>query len=217
MESVVIIGAGGNAKKIVDIFAQTQVHIEGYISSEKEGPIIYGFSVLGKIEDIEELKRVHTIEKAIVSIGDNFMRKQIAENLQKHDIKLVSAIHPSAIISPTVKIGAGNIIMAGAVIHADTVIGDCCLIDTSAIVEHDCTVGSFSSIAPGAVLCGNVSVDEVSAVGAGTTVLEKRTIGKQCVVGAGALVNKPIPDYSVAYGLPAAVIRKRKEGDVYLI
>jgi tetrahydrodipicolinate N-succinyltransferase len=35
-------------------------------------------------------------------------------------------------------------------------------------------------------------------------------VGKHCVIGAGAVVTKPIPDYAVAVGNPARVIRFRE-------
>jgi acetyltransferase-like isoleucine patch superfamily enzyme len=35
-------------------------------------------------------------------------------------------------------------------------------------------------------------------------------VGKHCVIGAGSLVSKPIPDYAVAVGVPAKVIRFRR-------
>jgi len=34
-------------------------------------------------------------------------------------------------------------------------------------------------------------------------------VGRQCVIGAGAVVNRPIPDYAVAVGVPARVVRFR--------
>ncbi len=36
-------------------------------------------------------------------------------------------------------------------------------------------------------------------------------VGKHCVIGAGAVVTKPIPDYAIAVGNPARVIRYRNE------
>ncbi|MBN1912030.1 MAG: hypothetical protein JW818_20070, partial [Pirellulales bacterium] len=35
-------------------------------------------------------------------------------------------------------------------------------------------------------------------------------VGRHCVIGAGAVVTEPIPDYAVAVGVPARVIRYRK-------
>ncbi|RSL51458.1 hypothetical protein CEP54_011433 [Fusarium duplospermum] len=45
-------------------------------------------------------------------------------------------------------------------------------------------------------------------LGANVTVLPGVTIGKGCTIDAGAVVSKNIPDYSVAVGVPAKVIKK---------
>ena len=36
-------------------------------------------------------------------------------------------------------------------------------------------------------------------------------VGKHCVIGAGSVVTRPIPDYAIAVGGPARVIRYRKQ------
>ncbi len=36
-------------------------------------------------------------------------------------------------------------------------------------------------------------------------------VGKHCVIGAGSVVTKPIPDYAIAFGNPACVVRYRAE------
>jgi acetyltransferase-like isoleucine patch superfamily enzyme len=46
-------------------------------------------------------------------------------------------------------------------------------------------------------------------LGANVIVLQGVTIGNGCVIGAGSVVTKDIPDYSVAVGNPAKVIKKR--------
>lgn len=47
-------------------------------------------------------------------------------------------------------------------------------------------------------------------IGAGTVFLDGVTIGDGCVIGANTLVNKDIPDNSVAVGNPVRVIKVRK-------
>jgi acetyltransferase-like isoleucine patch superfamily enzyme len=34
-------------------------------------------------------------------------------------------------------------------------------------------------------------------------------VGRHCVIGAGSVVTKPVPDYAVAVGVPARVVRYR--------
>ena len=41
-------------------------------------------------------------------------------------------------------------------------------------------------------------------------------VGKHCVIGAGSVVTKPIPDYAIAVGNPARVIRYREGAPVTL-
>jgi acetyltransferase-like isoleucine patch superfamily enzyme len=36
-------------------------------------------------------------------------------------------------------------------------------------------------------------------------------IGKDCVIGAGAVVNKDVPDWKIAVGVPAKVVQDRRE------
>ena len=38
-------------------------------------------------------------------------------------------------------------------------------------------------------------------------------VGQHCVIGAGAIVTKPVPDYAIAIGVPAKVVRFREESD----
>lgn len=54
---------------------------------------------------------------------------------------------------------------------------------------------------------GTVRIGEGSWLGAGACVIGAN-IGKHCVIGANAVVTHDIPDYSVAVGIPAKVIKK---------
>ena len=44
----------------------------------------------------------------------------------------------------------------------------------------------------------------------GSTAIIMADVGQHCIIGAGAVVTKPIPDYAVAVGVPARVIRMRQ-------
>jgi acetyltransferase-like isoleucine patch superfamily enzyme len=46
-------------------------------------------------------------------------------------------------------------------------------------------------------------------LGYGVTVLDGVHIGNGAVVGAGSVVTKSLPDYAIAFGVPAQVVRKR--------
>jgi acetyltransferase-like isoleucine patch superfamily enzyme len=54
---------------------------------------------------------------------------------------------------------------------------------------------------------GFVEIGEGTVLGFGTVVLPNVRIGKGCVIGANSVVTRSIPDYSVAAGAPAVVLR----------
>lgn len=54
-----------------------------------------------------------------------------------------------------------------------------------------------------------IAIEDDCWLGHGVTVLDGVTIGKGSVIGAGAVVNKDIPPFSIAVGVPAKVIKSR--------
>lgn len=55
-----------------------------------------------------------------------------------------------------------------------------------------------------------IKIEDDVWLGAGAIILDGVTIGRGSVIGAGAIVTKSIPPYSVAVGIPAKMIKKRK-------
>ena len=53
-----------------------------------------------------------------------------------------------------------------------------------------------------------VCIDEGSWIGEKVCILPGVTIGKKCIIGAGSVVTKDVPDYCIACGNPAKVIKK---------
>lgn len=44
-----------------------------------------------------------------------------------------------------------------------------------------------------------------------TTIMKGVTIGEYAIVGAGAIVTKDVPSYAIVAGVPAKVIKYRKD------
>jgi len=58
---------------------------------------------------------------------------------------------------------------------------------------------------------GPIEIGEDCWIGRGVIITGNVKIGRGCVIGANAVVTRDIPDYSVAVGVPAKVIRNRRE------
>lgn len=59
----------------------------------------------------------------------------------------------------------------------------------------------------------DVTIGDNVWIGGGSIVCPGVTIGSNCVIGAGSVVTRDIPDWSLAVGNPARVIRKITEED----
>lgn len=57
------------------------------------------------------------------------------------------------------------------------------------------------------LLCKPILIQKGAWIGAGATILPGVSIGRYAVVGAASVVTKDVPDYGVAVGSPAKVIR----------
>lgn len=190
-----LFGASGHGKVIKEILEACGERVEAFIDDNPNVNELFGKQVFHCETSFSPM---------IVSIGVNSIRKKVVEKL---DCQFGVAIHPSAIVSPSAKIGEGTVVMAGAIINADAVIGKHCIINTGASVDHECVVEDYCHIAPHATLCGKVHVGEGSLMGVGSCAIPCVNIGSWCTVGAGAAVVKDIPDGITVVGIPAKLIR----------
>lgn len=220
MQRIVIIGSSGHANVIFDIvLREGKYEIAGLIDRfQSVGTSISGFQVLGREEDLPRLKEEHRVTGAVVAIGDNFVRSEVASHVSSLCPKLpfFSTIHPGAAIARDVSIGEGTVIMAGVVVGPSCSIGRFGILNTSSSLDHDSTMGDFSSLGPGVATAGRCRIGTHSAIGIGAVLVENVTVGEHSVVGAGSTLLNDVPAYSVAYGTPAREIRRRLPGDRYL-
>ena len=56
-----------------------------------------------------------------------------------------------------------------------------------------------------------IELDDNVWFGAGVRVQDGIKIGRNCIVGTSAVVTKNIPDFSIAAGIPAKVVKKREQ------
>lgn len=93
------------------------------------------------------------------------------------------------------------------------------------VIEDDVLIASNVSIMNGSRQHGIERLDipireqagqyEAVTIGRDSWIGERATVaasvGRHCVIGAGAVVTRPIPDYAIAVGVPARVVRFRNE------
>lgn len=220
MENILIIGASGHAKVIVDIVEREDKYkILGLLDTYKQkGEKLFDYDILGTEDDLPEMVLKNNIYGCFIAIGDNYTRRVMAKKILTltPQIEFINAIHPNAIIGKKVAMGEGIAIMPGVVINSNSKIGDFCILNTNSSLGHDGIMEDYSSMASGVRTGGGLLLKQCSAISIGATVVENITIENDSVIGAAALVNKNIPRQVVAYGVPAKIIRSRNPWDKYL-
>lgn len=205
---VAIIGYSGHGFVAADILLSSGRKVSAYCDAEEKLIDPFSLQYLGSENDptvVELLKQYDHF----ISVGDNSVRAAIYQKLFSRLGKPVNAIHPSAIISSSAKLGTGIFIAAGVIINPLVRIGDGAICNTGCSIDHECVIGNFSHIAPGAVLCGNVKVGEKTLIGAGTVVRQGITIGNNVIVGAGTVIVKDVPDNVTIIGNPQKEIENK--------
>jgi sugar O-acyltransferase (sialic acid O-acetyltransferase NeuD family) len=192
---MILYGASGHAKVIADILSANGITISELFDDNDTVKSLQGISVV---------KPHKTDEQLIISIGNNAIRKKIAES---NKYRFGVAIHPSAIVSPSATIGEGTVVMQGAIIQADAVIGKHCIINTGATIDHECKIGDYVHISPNTSLCGNVIIGEGTWIGAGSTIIQGVEIGDWTTIGAGSTVIKNVESSVTAVGCPIRIIK----------
>lgn len=199
MKSIYIYGASGHGLVVADIARAC-----GY------DDIIFVDDGDNQYLTFEEISESNSIPISF-GIGSNKIRKILTNKLDNHNFKIKTLIHPSAIISKSVKIGRGTVIMPNVVVNAFANIGESVILNSSCTIEHECSIGDFSHISPNASLAGNVKVKDFTHIGIGTSIIQGIIIGSNCIIGAGAVVVKNVENNKKAFGNPCKVMEETNE------
>ena len=200
MNRLVIIGASGHGRVVADIVQKLNNYSEIVFLDDGEITESMGIPVVGKVADVDKYLCDSDI---FVAIGNCQVRETLINRLLLTNAFIPTMIHPNATVGASVELGAGTVVMAGAVINPCTKIGKGVIINTCSSVDHDCLIGDCVHIAVGAHLAGAVCIGEKTWVGAGATVSNNVSICASCMIGAGAVVIKDIAESGTYIGVPA--------------
>jgi sugar O-acyltransferase (sialic acid O-acetyltransferase NeuD family) len=204
-----VYGASGHGKVVGDILlACKDRDFVGFIDDRADllGAGVLGLPVLGDGEWLQHEAGMMQVAVAL-GVGDNFLRKRLAEKCISWGVELVTVVHPTASVSGSARLGRGTVVMAQAAINPDAKIGEGAIVNTSAIVEHDVDIGNFANVSPNAVMAGASRLGMLSHLAIGASTIPCVRIGAMTIVGAGSVVVRDIPDGVVAFGVPARVRR----------
>lgn len=205
MEKLILIGAGGYAKSVLDSVDTFNFEMIGFIDEFCDKKEHLGYPVL--VQNLEELDNKNEYVY-FISIGNNMNRKKWFDKLMDLHLKIINVVDKSAIISPYAKIGVGCFVGKMAIINSRAVIGNDCIVNTKALIEHGCQLANHVNLSTNAVLNGDVCVEDGSFIGSCSVTTGQRYIGRWSTVGAGAVVIHNVEDNVTVAGVPAKLIKK---------
>jgi acetyltransferase EpsM len=204
LKPLVLVGGGGHALVVGEAAGAAGFELVGFLDDGPDAVLGRSPNTTIRIGKIAELDRIGD-RGWVLGVGNLAFRGQLIERLAQFELGrgARTVIHPSAVVSPSARIGAGVFIGPGAIVNARALVMDHAIVNTGAIVEHECVVGFNSHIAPGAVLAGRARVGMQTLIGIGSRVLPELSIGDRCVVGAGSVVIRSVLDERTVMGVPA--------------
>jgi len=200
-----IIGAGGHGQVIADILECLKTPAIGFIDQDPDQS-----GVLGTDAEVSKIISTENIDSFIIGVGSirggAGLRSRLFDQYAGFGIAPRTAIHPSAVVAKSVRLGNGTVVMAGAILNPGVKSGENVIINTGAILDHDCDIGAHSHIAPGCVLSGDTQIGLHCLLGTSTTARNGAEVGDNATVGAGSLLlGKYAPD-GTYIGVPARAI-----------
>lgn len=210
MKPLVIIGAGGFGREVLDIVTAINTTRSawtflGFIADQRPDP-----STPGSFDRLwlgsRDVLHLYSDASFVAAIGDTAARRELATEAEATGLLPATLIHPTASVGIGNTIGPGTVIGTQASITTNVTIGRHVHLDQQSAVAHDAVLGDYARVNPGGIVCGAVHLGSMALIGAGATVLQGRIVGKGATVGAGAVVTRDVAPNSTVAGVPALPI-----------
>jgi len=208
---LLLAGAKSHAKEVLQVFidgknSPSKLCFFDDISTNIEDSLYNKFPILRSIEAARN--HFKKSPNFVLALGIPRLRKLLSDKLAAEGGYLTSIIASSAYIGQyNVELETGLNLMHAVMVSNDVKIGKGTLINAFASIHHDVRIGEYCEVSPHATLLGGCEIGNLTAIGANATILPEIRIGKNVQIGAGAVVNKNIPDNSLAVGVPAKIIK----------
>ncbi len=167
----------------------------------------YPFAAIGHKVSFHHTSRVCRPRASRISLGNSVSLREYAWlSVATED----PSGEPTIVLEDNCHVGFGSIISAKnrVYLERDVLVGQMVL-----IVDHNHAYEDINVpvIDQGITEGGTVRIGQGSWIGHGASIICPRgelTIGRNCVIAANSMVVRSIPDYSVAAGSPATIIRQ---------
>ena len=143
---LIILGAGGYGRTVADGAAQTGAYETILFLDDNS----QAEDVIGKCAEFIN----HTDENTIFypAFGNNEGRVSWLKRLTENGCKVATIVHPTAYVSPTVRMAEGNAVLPHAIVNTGCEVKAGCIINCGAIVDHGCVLEEGVHVCLGAIV-----------------------------------------------------------------
>lgn len=207
---VVIYGAGIGGLTVREcIDAGSTLHVVAFVDDQPGSDAARHGLPLYHSDTLPEMRRAG-IAHLVLGMAGGKLRLKFIARIRELGFTPANAVHPTAFLSPSCRLGEGLFIKAGAIIETCTTIGDACVIDNGVVIPHHNTVGEGCHLAPGVSLGSSVDIGACTVVGIGASISSGCKIGRGSIVTPGSSVVTNFEDFSVIEGVPGKRIGEAK-------
>ncbi len=206
MKQLVIIGAGGFGREVLDWARQAEACgndwlVKGFLDDNPraldggraEAPLLG--PIVGHVPAADEV--------FVCAIGQVEAKRRCVEVIRSRGGVFVRVVHRTAVVGSEVELGAGVLLCPHSVVTSRARLGDFVTVNLHSTVAHDAVVGSWSQLHCHVDVTGGVAIGEGVLIGSHASLLPGVTIGSGAVIGAGSVVMRDVPANTTVFGSPA--------------
>ena len=167
--NVVLVGAGGHAKGVVEALRASGGKVVTYIDRVPANWLD------ARREESDEAVEP-SVGALVFGLGGMTpdalaIRLALFERYRSRGFSAEPIVHSAGWVGTSARLGVGTVVLAGAVVQPGVQIGQAVIVNSGAIIEHDSTVGDGTHVAPGAIVLGGCRVGSCCMIGAGSVIL----------------------------------------------
>jgi sugar O-acyltransferase (sialic acid O-acetyltransferase NeuD family) len=219
-EDIVIVGAGGHGREVLDIVTAVNEastngprwSVLGFVDDRPTSANIARVNQLGVqlLGPTTVLHEVHGDTRYVIGVGCPRVRAHLGRSIDSSGLRAAQLIHPTATVGSNTVLGDGVVMFAGARVTTNVVFGRHVHLNQNTTVGHDSVIADYVSVNPLAAVSGDCRLESGVLIGTNASILQGLTVHVDATVGAGACVVRDVPPRSVVVGVPARV---RTSGD----
>lgn len=188
MRPIILIGGGGHCHSCIDVIEEQGMYeIIGIVDNNKNlNEMIMNYRVIGKDSDLPVL--INKCNNFLITIGQiksPEIRKKLFETLKILRANFPVICSPRSYVSKHAHVGAGTIVMHGAIVNAGCRVGVNSIINSMSLCEHDVTIGDNCHISTGAIINGNCIIENDVFVGSNSSIKQGITVTKNSIIPYG--------------------------------